>query len=298
MMSENTPDIPFQSPVIPNMLGLDSHLQFRCHKDIACFNACCRNIDIALTPYDLYRIQRRLDLSSADLLNRYTIPYELDAHGTPGVRLKPVEDGSACQFMIEEGCSIYEDRPTACRYYPLGLLSMRRKDSPTDEERYALVVEDHCLGHKEDRTQTLAEYRREQGLDEYDPLTRDWRRLILKKKSAGPSVGKPTEMSLQLFFMASYNLDQFQKFVTSNQFLDTYDIEPKLQEKLKSDTLEVMKFGAQFLAHVLFGEETVKPKKGVYKKRVEHASKRKEELKAAMARQVQATTRKASDDKI
>jgi sigma-54 specific flagellar transcriptional regulator A len=35
-------------------------------------------------------------------------------------------------------------------------------------------------------------------------------------------------MSLQLFFMASYNLDQFQKFVTSPQFLATYEIDPEL----------------------------------------------------------------------
>ncbi len=160
--------------------------------------------------------------------------------------------------MNDEGCGIYKDRPTACRYYPLGLLSMRKKDTVGDEENYALVEEDHCLGYQENKTQTIAEYRKEQGLEEYDPLTREWRRLVLKKKSAGPTIGKPSAMSLQLFFMASYNVDQFQKFVTSEQFQENYDIDPELLEKLKTDQLEVMKFGAEFMRHVLFGEETVK----------------------------------------
>ena len=33
--------------------------------------------------------------------------------------------------MVPEGCSVYEDRPTACRYYPVALLSMRRQDEAT-----------------------------------------------------------------------------------------------------------------------------------------------------------------------
>ena len=38
------------SPVVPNQLDGDTVIQFRCHKDIDCFNACCRNIDIMMTP--------------------------------------------------------------------------------------------------------------------------------------------------------------------------------------------------------------------------------------------------------
>ncbi len=183
--------------------------------------------------------------------------------------------------MNDEGCSIYENRPTACRYYPLGLLSLRKKDAVGDEKNYALVEEDPCLGHQENKTQTIAEYRKEQGLEEHDPLTREWRRLILKKKSAGPTIGKPSEMSLQLFFMASYNVDQFQNFVTSEQFHENYEIDPELLEKLKTDQLEVVKSGAEFMRHVLFGEETVKQKEGAWDKRNERMKTRAKELKAA-----------------
>jgi uncharacterized protein len=39
----------------------------------------------------------------------------MDQNGIAGVKLRPVENGTACQFMNPEGCGVYGDRPTACR---------------------------------------------------------------------------------------------------------------------------------------------------------------------------------------
>jgi len=280
-MSAGKPEIPHQSPVTPEMLTEDSKFNFRCHKGISCFNACCKNIDIQLTPYDIYRLKTRLDMTSDDFLPKYTYPFEMDAEGIPGVKLAPVEGGTACQLMTEEGCSVYEDRPTACRYYPLGLLSMRMKDSPTDEQSYAMVTEDHCKGHLEDREITIRDYREEQGCEEYDKHSRGWRQLILKKKSAGPSVGRLSEMSLQLFFMASYHIDQFQKFVTSDQFQSNYNLDPELVEKLKTDQVEVIDFGHKFLKQILFGEKMFEEQEGAEEARVERIKEKSELIKKA-----------------
>lgn len=115
--------------------------------------------------------------------------------------------------MTDEGCSVYEARPSSCRYCPVGLLARYTAGSGTDELNYCLVKEDHCRGHDEAREQTLVEYRTEPGLEKYDELNREWYRIILKKRSAGPSVGKPPELTFQLFFMASYNLGRFRRFV-------------------------------------------------------------------------------------
>jgi hypothetical protein len=69
-------------------------------------------------------------------------------------------------------------------------------------------------GHKEPRSLTIDEYRQEQGVDVYDEKGRvAGARLVLKKKSAGPAIGKPPEISNQLFFMASYDVDRFRAFV-------------------------------------------------------------------------------------
>jgi hypothetical protein len=70
-------DLPFpESPVVPEMVDGSKTIQFQCRKGIACWNACCSNIDISLTPYDILRLKRRLGLASAQFLQQYAVPYE------------------------------------------------------------------------------------------------------------------------------------------------------------------------------------------------------------------------------
>lgn len=266
------------SPVVPQMLEGSAEIQFRCRKGIACWNACCSNIDISLTPYDILRLSRRLGISTTEFLMRYTFPYELEPNGIAGVKFKPVENGSACQFMRPEGCDVYADRPTACRYYPVALLSMRRSDEYTDRNAYAIVKEPHCLGHNEPRTLTIDAYRQEQGLVEYDELGRGWRQLVLKKKSSGPTVGAPSKRSLQLFFMACYDLDRFRDFVASNSFNETYDIPWDEMQKILGTDTELMLFAFRFLRQTMFGEETITMKSDALDKRL--ARKQEREAKA------------------
>lgn len=242
---------------MPEMLDGSKQIQFRCHKGIACFNACCKSIDINLTPYDILRLKRRLGLTSTQFLERYTLPYEMEKDGIAGVKLRPVDDGSACRFMTEDGCSVYADRPTACRYYPVALLSMRKQDEYTDHDAYALVKEAHCLGHQEPRRLTIDEYREEQGLPEFDARSRGWRQLILKKKSSGPTIGKPSRRSLQLFFMACYDIDRFRAFVASDSFGTVFDLPEDERQRLLADDDELMEFGFRFLRQVLFGETSI-----------------------------------------
>ncbi len=255
-MSE--PESPFPtSPVTPTTLEGTARLQFQCRKGIACWNACCSNIDISLTPYDIVRLKQRLELSSSEFLNQYTVPYEMEKDGLAGVKLRPVEGGTACRFMTADGCGVYEDRPTACRYYPVALLSMRKQDESIDRQYYAIVREDHCLGHQEPRTQTIDDYRAEQGLLEYDDLAHGWRQLILKKKSSGPTVGKPSKRSLELFFMTCYDIDRFRSFVASDSFSGIYDLPGDELHAMLLDDVELLQFGFRFLRQVLFGEVTI-----------------------------------------
>ncbi len=267
-----------KSPVMPAMFEGDKVIQFQCHKGISCFNACCSNIDITLTPYDILRLKKRLNMTSGEFLNQYTFPFEMGKNDVAGVKFKPVENGMACQFMTEEGCSVYEDRPAACRYYPVALLSMRKQHEFTDTNAYAYVKEPHCMGHYEPREITIDDYRKEQGVAEYDDLTRGWRQMILKKKSSGPYIGTPSLMSRQLFFMACYDLDNFRKFVSTPSFSETYDLPEGLLEKIQHDDTELMLFGFRLLAQVLFNEQSLPLKHEALEKRL----LKKQERQAAM----------------
>ncbi len=282
------PGPPAAGPVVPEAFGGDREIRFRCRKGIGCWNACCSNIDITLTPWDVLRLERRLGLESGAFLREYTVPFEIEKGGLPGVKLKPVDGGTACRFMRSEGCSVYADRPTACRYYPVALLAMRREGESTDRDSYALVKEPHCKGHEEPRTLTVDDYRREQGLEEYDRRARGWRQLVLKKLSSGPTVGKPTARSLQLFFMACYDLDRFRRFATSAAFRALYEVPAGEMRALAFDDTALLAFAYRFLAQVLFGEETIAMREPALRERRERAQ--------ALVREREAAGRPPRDD--
>jgi Fe-S-cluster containining protein len=281
------------SPVVPVKLGLDDTIQFRCRKGIACFNKCCENINIMLTPYDILRLKNRLGITSAEFLEKHATVFEMDAHGLPGIRMKTKPGSAACQFLTPEGCGVYDDRPAACRYYALGATTMRATGSSKPEDFYFLVKEEHCLGHDEPRTLTVREYRKEQGVEQYDELTKEWRDIILKKRSSGPTVGNPSAKSMDLFYLASYDLDNFRVFVTSPFFHDVYDIEPSYFQKLLSDEVELLAFAARYLKQVLFGESTIPERPDAIekrkKRRAEITAKQKEQMKTDMAKEMKST---------
>lgn len=262
-MTDNQP----QSPIQPLELSIQDSIQFRCHPKISCFNQCCQHIDILLTPYDIIRLKNHFNLSSAAFLAQYTYPFEMDDQGMPGVKIKP--EGTACPFVRDLGCSVYEHRPSACRYYPVGLLSMRKQEASTDEDSFFLIQEDHCLGHQETRTLTVADYRQEQDVELYDDLNRQWRQIILKKRSGGPGMGTPSPRSYQLFFLASYNLDSFRQFIQSDGFLDVYDLEAETFQQLLNDDVALLHFSMQLLKQILFGEMTIAVKEDALEKRIQ-----------------------------
>lgn len=236
----------------PVKLGPANEFQFECHSGVKCFTKCCRDIDIILTPYDIIRLKNRLQLSSEEFLALYTEPRLLEKTDLPVVTLKLLDDDlKSCPFVREEGCIIYEDRPTTCRYYPLGVASLSYKEGFGDEEFYFFVNEPHCLGFKEDKLWTVREWRRDQGVDVHDKLNAGWTDLIVRKRSF-PSNIKLTQPSKKMFFLASYNIDKFKQFVFESSFLDRYVVEDETVEKIKEDELALLDFGFRWLKGLLF----------------------------------------------
>ncbi len=268
-MSKPNDTQPARSPLLPVRLNADDKIQFNCHKGIACFNACCKNIDITLTPYDIVRLKNRLGMTSYEFLATRTTRFEMDAHGVPGVKLRTQNGSSACQFLTEDGCSVYPDRPTACRYYALGTVSMRKVGTSSEEDFYFVVKEDHCLGHQEPKVQTVREYREEQGVDRYDEANKEWRQIVLKKRSCGPTVGKPSARSLDFFYLCSYDVDGLREFVKSHGFYEVFDFDDAAIRELMDDEIALMQFGFRLLKQVLFGEMTIALKHDARDRRVE-----------------------------
>jgi uncharacterized protein len=257
--------------VVPIKLTENSRFKFRCHKGVKCFTACCSNINIVLPPYDLLRLRKRLGMTTEDFINQYCTIEILAKTLLPVIILKMGNDEKkSCPFVTPDGCTVYEDRPSNCRYYPLGMATLRKKDAEGGkDEFYFMVKEDHCKGFEEDKDWTVAEWRKDQNADHYDDMNRGWMEVLIKKKSFGEK--EFPEIKNQMFFMVSTNTDYFREFVFGSSFLETYDIPADRIEKVRTDDEELLKLGYEWLRSAMFAEETLKLRDGVAEARKERS---------------------------
>jgi len=54
-------------------------------------------------------------------------------------------------------------------------------------------------------------------------------------------------------FMATYNIDRFRDFVFQSSFLKRYKIKSVLLKKLKTDDLQLLKFGFEWVKVFIWG---------------------------------------------
>jgi Fe-S-cluster containining protein len=149
-------------------LDRDQPFQFRCGTDLACFTDCCRQLDLALTPYDVLRLGRNLRISGAEFLERYAVIEHEAGDAFPQVYLGMVDDGLAsCPFVSVRGCTVYPDRPGACRTYPLGRGARLDPDGKPDDF-YVVLSEPHCRGFAENNPQTVLTWLADQELAPYN----------------------------------------------------------------------------------------------------------------------------------
>lgn len=252
------------SNIMPKKLTMDSPLQFECHPGVSCFTACCHGIKIVLTPYDILMLKKRLDMPAHEFLNKYTTPVYLEKTDMPGVALKLREDkeNNPCPFVTPEGCTVYTDRPSACRYYPVGMADFHEgqgamgvdADHQDEEKFFFIVKEGHCKGFEEPKTWTVREWRKDQGVDVRDEMNKEWLRLVMRRKSFGHQASL-SDQAKRMFFMASTDLDHFRRFIFESSFLDTYIVDDDVLEKIKTDDVELMLFSFKYLASSLFGAE-------------------------------------------
>ena len=269
------------NPVLPVQLKDGDMFAFSCRKGISCWNKCCRGADIVMTPMDMLRLSRHFGIRPVEFLDRYCYQAQWDKAGLPVAKLRMGgEDGSGpCVFVDDEkGCTVYENRPVTCRYYPLGLAAIKMKGQDGKESFNFLVKESHCKGHDEDKLQSVAQFRKEQGADEYDQVNNGWIDILMKAvswASTGGPYGKEIAAKTQgMFYMVSTDIDAFRRFVFETQFLEVYEIEQETIEVLKANDAVLLTLGFDWLKNVIFGEATISVKEAVLKDAI--ASRREE----------------------
>ncbi|NDY41962.1 YkgJ family cysteine cluster protein [Dissulfurirhabdus thermomarina] len=272
----------------PVRLERDSTFRFRCHPGVTCFTRCCRNMNIILTPYDIIRLKHRLGLSADAFLKLYAEPEILEVTGVPVARLRMLEDqGGKCPFVTPAGCQVYTDRPVSCRYYPIGMASLRQqeKHAGEEEEFFFLIKEDHCQGFQEPAEWTVDSWRADQEADLYDRMNRGWMELMLRKKSFGDDVDMPPKAQ-RLFYMVTTNAEQFRRFVFESRFLEKYEVDESVLRNILEDDVALMEFGFEFLKTAVFGAESrvVRLRPDVLQAEVEKIRRRREKERKRLER--------------
>ena len=241
-------------------LGPQGAFQFACHPGISCFNRCCGNVNIFLSPYDVLRMKRRLGLTSSEFLERHTLlPVQKDMK-TPVVLLRMQDDeAKSCPFVTDAGCSMYQDRPWPCRMYPLGLAAQRDTPDGWQGERfYFLLREEGCRGLEEPRRWTVREWLDDQGMDAYDEWGEAFKELTLHPFFEKGGTLSPEK--LEMFYTACYDLDRFRQFVFGSTLLQRFEIDEDFVEEMREDDEALLRFAFLWLRFSLFGESTMKPR--------------------------------------
>jgi len=238
---------------------------FACHPGVSCFNKCCHEIDVILTPVDILKMKTALNIRSDEFLKKYTTLQTLKGTGIPLVKLLMRENSNgACIFLDgSKGCSIYQNRPQVCRSYPLGLgtLDPRHEKLQTEgqspEARF-MIQEDMCKGHLEPKTWTLKKWMEDQGTVAMEEGNKPWMEIVAKLKAM--KINDKQNHEISLFIMSSYDLDTFRKFVFESSFLERFEVDKNTVESIRLDQESLLKFGMQWLQYALFKEGTIQPK--------------------------------------
>jgi hypothetical protein len=230
-------------------LGLNETFSFACHPGVHCFTDCCRQLELALTPYDVLRLTRETRMHSREFLDKYVIQEQDADDAFPRFYLTMVDDGRAsCVFVSKKGCTVYPGRPGACRAYPMGRAAIRQDDNSIDEF-FVLLRESHCHGFQENVEQNSEKYAMDQNLLEFNKFNDILVSLLQHDKIRQGF--KPTPEQIKIFVLALYDLDSFREQLQAGTLLGAN----RLENDLHKEKEQLLLFGIKWLLQELFEEE-------------------------------------------
>lgn len=229
-------------------------MPFVCCSENPCFNECCRDLNQALTPYDILRLKRNLGISSQEFLKNFTAMHYGPGSGLPVVEFKPnPATGNECPFVTPSGCSVYDDRPGSCRLYPLARAIARDRQTGDINEYFALIEEPHCKGFGKKTNLTVRQWMEGQVVGLHNLHNDKLMELISLKNSILP--GALDGAQSDQFYLALYDLDEFRIRILEQGLLTEFQLPVSFLETLETDDEALMDFGIQWVKNMLFGIE-------------------------------------------
>ncbi len=234
--------------------------QFHCHPEVSCYMTCCQKLDLYLYPYDIVRLKAKLGLHSSEFMHRHTRVVPGSHPFFPAVMLNMAENSSqTCPFLSEQGCSVYGDRPSACRTYPVERAVEKRAEDRKLIPHYFMTHHPYCKGHDEEKTYTIGQWERDQGLYDYNLMNDYWAEVdafFALNPWQGEGTAGPRQ---QLAFMVCYNIDEFRSYTVRHRLLKMFRIDRDRRRRIERDDGELLKFGFDWLQYILGERPTLFP---------------------------------------
>lgn len=230
-------------------IGMRQTFGFSCGPHVPCFNECCRDLNQFLTPYDVLRLARHLEMDSRDFLNTYTNRHIGPDTGLPVVTLRPAKDGQRCPFVTPEGCSVYENRPSSCRMYPLARMLRRSRENGRLEESYVLIHEPHCRGFECPTFVTPEQWVADQGLERYNEINDAMIEVISVKQQYLP--GSLKRQTAEKLFSCLYDADAFKRGLAGQTAGECREFGLCPEEAERGDDETVVRLAVKYAAEVL-----------------------------------------------
>ncbi len=241
----------------------NSVFNFSCHSGVSCFTNCCRKLELFLYPYDIIRLKNKLGIDSEKFLDQYAGVVQGGNPYFPSVILRMLKNEEhTCPFLDGSGCLIYEDRPSACRTYPLERAVDRRPStSGGSDDFYFMTNHSYCKGHHENKEWTVKEWLQDQHLLYYNMMDDLWAELdtiFAANPWAGEGAAGPRQ---RLAFMVCYNIDGFRRYALEHKLFDHFKLSRSDVREMENKDEPLLRFGFKWLQFVLADRPTLKPRK-------------------------------------
>ena len=158
-------------------IGIDDTFRFSCNQ---CGKCCINREDILLSPFDLYKMSKKLSMTPNEFVKQYGETYIGDSSRMVIVRLKPLGSIKRCPLLKDRKCSVHDAKPTVCAMYPIGRVFRLDAQNPnlnkmTIENIEYIFNGAHC-GNAE--THTVREWFASFGIPIKDEFFVEWQKTI------------------------------------------------------------------------------------------------------------------------
>ncbi|MDY6861658.1 MAG: hypothetical protein SV062_01560, partial [Thermodesulfobacteriota bacterium] len=133
------------------------------------------------------------------------------------------------------------------------------------EEFYFLLKEDVCCGFNGNEEWTIKQWEENQGIPEYNRMNEAFKEINLHPTMISGRGLTPEQTTM--YFLACYDLDNFREFIFKSNFFNSFEIDEKIREKVKTDDIELLNFAFLWLRFSLLGEPTLTLKEEVLERK-------------------------------